>query len=254
MQLKKALYEFHKNDDNLACVQARLSYYNAKHHLLTKFFFLEYLNWFHYLLPGIQTMNMPVPLGGSSNHFSVKALKKAFFWDAYNVTEDADLGLRLAQMGYKTKIIDSETFEESPITILSWIKQRARWIKGYMETYVVRLRNTTGFRGIVLLNLFVGSTAFTFFSAPFLLFSMILNPFFNELFLCYFIIVYITNSIIFFVIIKQNRLSLTFYVVSLLFPIYKLLHSITAFLALWEFIMHPQRWNKTNHGVWKQKQ
>lgn len=66
-----------------------------------------------------------VPLGGgSSNHFSVKALKEAFFWDAYNVTEDADFGLRLAQMGYKTKIIDSETFEESPITILSWIKQR----------------------------------------------------------------------------------------------------------------------------------
>ncbi|MDM8335189.1 glycosyltransferase family 2 protein [Wolbachia pipientis] len=81
-------------------------------------------------------MNIPIPLGGSSNHFSVEIMRKALFGDAYNVTEDADLGLRLTQMGYKIRIIDSETLEESPTTVFAWIKQRIRWIKGYMQTYL----------------------------------------------------------------------------------------------------------------------
>jgi cellulose synthase/poly-beta-1,6-N-acetylglucosamine synthase-like glycosyltransferase len=181
LQLKIALIEFNQSNDKLACVQARLNYYNYNHNFLTKCFSLEYVNWFQYLLPGFQKMNMPIPLGGSSNHFSVEILKKVFLWDAYNVTEDADLGLRLAQMGYKTKIINSETLEESPITVFTWIRQRARWIKGYMQTYVVHFKNMkslykyTGFKGITLLNLFVGSTAFIFFTTPFLLLSLVLT-------------------------------------------------------------------------------
>ncbi|UPA55785.1 glycosyltransferase [Wolbachia pipientis] len=119
LQLKKALIEFNKGDDKLACVQAKLNYYNCDYNFLTKSFSLEYMNWFQYLLPGFQKMNMPMPLGGSSNHFSVKILKKLFFWDAYSVTEDADLGLRLAQTGYKTRMIDSETLEESPIAVFA---------------------------------------------------------------------------------------------------------------------------------------
>lgn len=94
-----------------------------------------------------------------------------FFWDAYSVTEDADLGLRLAQMGYKTKMIDLETLEESPIAVFVWIKHRARWVKGYMQTYIVHLKNR--FKGILLLNLFVGSAAFIFFTTSFLLLSLI---------------------------------------------------------------------------------
>lgn len=248
LQLKKALIEFNEGDEKLACVQARLNYYNYNHNFLTKFFSLEYVNWFYYLLPGLQKMNMPVPLGGSSNHFLVEALKKAFFWDAYNVTEDADLGLRLAQMGYKTKMIDSETLEESPTTIFAWIKQRARWIKGYMQTYVVCLKNITGLRGMLLLNLFVGPTAFIFFTAPFLLLS---SKFLNELFLYYFIVAYITNSILLIIAVKQQKMPYYFYIVSIFFPVYRLLHSVAAFLALWEFIIYPQKWNKTSHGLWK---
>ncbi|WP_339045978.1 glycosyltransferase family 2 protein [Candidatus Mesenet endosymbiont of Agriotes lineatus] len=154
LQLKKALAEFKQEDSQLACVQARLGYYNCDYNLLTKFFSLEYTSWFHYLLFGMQKINIPIPLGGSSNHFRMEALKKVHSWDAYNVTEDADLGLRLASMGYYTKVIDSETLEESPISIFAWIKQRARWIKGYIKTYIVHMKNlkqlyqVTGLKGV----------------------------------------------------------------------------------------------------------
>ncbi|MDR1139757.1 MAG: glycosyltransferase [Rickettsiales bacterium] len=256
LQLKKALIEFGQGDDKLACVQARLNYYNYNYNFLTKSFSLEYMSWFQYLLPGFQKMNMPIPLGGSSNHFSVEILRKVLFWDAYNVTEDADLGLRLSQMGYKTRIIDSETLEESPTTVFAWIKQRARWIKGYMQTYVVHLRNIrslyrhNGLKGILLLNLFVGSAAFIFFTTPFLLFSLMLTQVLNELFLCYFVVIYVTNLILLAIAIKQQKMPFYFYVVSIFFPVYNLLHSVAAFFALWEFIIHPQRWNKTQHGLW----
>ncbi|OCA06944.1 glycosyltransferase family 2 protein [Wolbachia endosymbiont of Trichogramma pretiosum] len=133
----------------------------------------------------------------------MEILKKVLFCDAYNVTEDADLGLRFAQMGHKTRIIDSEILEESPTTVFAWIKQRASWIKGYMQTYIVHLKNikllfkNTGLKGVLLLNLFVGSLAFIFFTTPFLLLSLVLTQIFNELFLYYFIIVYGTNLIFF---------------------------------------------------------
>ncbi|QJT94608.1 glycosyltransferase [Wolbachia endosymbiont of Diaphorina citri] len=258
LQLKKALIEFNKGDEKLACVQAKLNYYNFGCNFLTKFFSLEYMNWFQYFLPGFQKMNMPIPLGGSSNHFSVEILKKVLFWDAYNVTEDADLGLRLAQMGYKTRIIDSETLEESPTTVFAWIKQRARWIKGYMQTYIVHLKNIkllfkhTGLKGILLLNLFVGSSALMFFMTPFLLLSLVLTQILNELFLYYFIIVYGINLIFLIIAIRQQKMPFYFYIVSIFFPVYSLLHSVAAFLALWEFVIHPQQWNKTQHGLWKQ--
>ncbi|MDR2831911.1 MAG: glycosyltransferase [Rickettsiales bacterium] len=258
LQLKKALIEFDQGDDKLACVQARLNYYNYNHNFLTKSFYLEYMNWFQYLLPGLQKMNTPIPLGGSSNHFSVEILRKVFLWDAYNITEDANLGLRLAQMGYKTRIIDSGTLEESPITVFAWIKQRAHWIKGYMQTYIVHLKNIkslykyTGFKGILLLNLFVGSTSFMFFITPFLLLSLALINILTKLFLCYFIVIYIINLIFLIIAVKQQKMPFYFYIVSIFFPVYSLLHSVAAFLALWEFILYPERWNKIQHGLWKQ--
>lgn len=257
LQLKKALTEFNKGGDKLACVQARLNYYNYDYNFLTKLFSLEYTTWFKCLLPGLQKMNMPIPLGGSSNHFSAKILRKALLWDAYNVTEDADLGLRLAQMGYQVRILESDTLEESPITILAWIKQRVRWIKGYMQTYIVHLKNIkslykqTGFKGILLLNLFVGATTFMFFITPFLLLSLLLIGVLTKLFLFYFIAAYSINLIFSMVIIKQQKMPLFFYIVSIFFPVYTLLHSIAAFIALFELITYPQQWNKTKHGLWK---
>ncbi|WP_339048830.1 glycosyltransferase family 2 protein [Candidatus Mesenet endosymbiont of Phosphuga atrata] len=254
LQLKKALAEFKQGDSKLACVQAKLGYYNYDCNLLTKFFSLEYISWFHYLLRGMQKINIPIPLGGSSNHFRMEALKKVYLWDAYNVTEDADLGLRLAAMGYYTKVIDSETLEESPINIFAWIKQRARWIKGYVKTYIVHMKNlkqlykATGLKGILLLNLFVGSTAFTFFTTPFLFTSLILVQYLNQVFLYYLTFMYIINTVTLFAIIKEKKMKANFYLLAVIFPIYWLLHSVASAIALWELIKSPQRWNKTKHG------
>ncbi len=254
MQLKKALAEFEREGNQLACVQAKLHYYNSDYNLLTKFFSLEYISWFNYLLPGLQKINAPIPLGGSSNHFLVEILKKAYLWDAYNVTEDADLGLRLASMGYNVKIIDSETLEESPINIFAWIKQRARWIKGYIKTYIVHMKNIkqlykmTGLKGVLLLNFFIGTTAFTFFSTPFVFASLILIQHFNKIFLYYFAFAYIINTVTLFAAINDKKMKASFYLLAMIFPVYWLLHTIASVLALWELIKSPQHWNKTKHG------
>lgn len=254
LQLKKALAEFRQGDSQLACVQAKLGYYNYDYNLLTKFFSLEYISWFHYLLSGMQKINIPIPLGGSSNHFRMEVLKKVYLWDAYNVTEDADLGLRLASMGYYTKVIDSETLEESPISIFAWIKQRARWTKGYIKTYIVHMKNlkqlykTTGLKGVLLLNFFVGSIAFTFFTTPFLFVSLIFVQYLNQMFLYYFVFTYIINTVTLFAVIKEKKMKASFYLLAVIFPIYWLLHSIASAVALWELIKSPQHWNKTQHG------
>jgi cellulose synthase/poly-beta-1,6-N-acetylglucosamine synthase-like glycosyltransferase len=105
-QLLKTSRIFANSDANMICLQARLSFENKGQNLLTRFFEMEYRIWFDFLLPGIDKINMPIPLGGSSNHFKAKELRQIGLWDPYNVTEDADLGIRIYQNNFKTKIID----------------------------------------------------------------------------------------------------------------------------------------------------
>ncbi|MDN3030621.1 MAG: glycosyltransferase family 2 protein [Candidatus Tisiphia sp.] len=138
-QLLKAVIAFDSLPKEYVCLQAKLNFYNENENLLTKLFSIEYCLWFKYLLKGLSIMNLPVTLGGTSNHFKVDALQKIGFWDAYNVTEDADLGIRLYSFGYKVHMIDSYTLEESPIDIINWINQRSRWIKGFIQTFLVFL-------------------------------------------------------------------------------------------------------------------
>ena len=108
---------------------------------LARQFALEYAAQFDALLPALERLGLPIPLGGTSNHFRVDRLKAVGGWDPYNVTEDADLGFRLARAGHRTKTIASTTWEEAPIRLESWIKQRTRWLKGWMQTYLVHTRN-----------------------------------------------------------------------------------------------------------------
>lgn len=142
LQLLKAVSKFRESPPDIVCVQARLNYYNRKENFLTKMFSLEYSSWFNFMLPGLELFRIPIPLGGTSNHFPVKILKELYAWDPYNVTEDADLGLRIAQSGYRTAMIDSITLEESPVKLHNWINQRTRWIKGYMQTFIVHMRKS----------------------------------------------------------------------------------------------------------------
>ena len=113
---------------------------NPDDSFLSRQFTLEYAALFRGLLPALDYLQLPIPLGGSSNHFRRDVLLKSGGWDPFNVTEDADLGIRLARLGYEVSVINSETMEEAPVTWRSWRGQRTRWIKGWMQTYLVHMR------------------------------------------------------------------------------------------------------------------
>jgi hypothetical protein len=123
-------------------LQAKLNYFNAHQNFLTRFFTLEYTNWFDLFLPGLHAFRIPIPLGGTSNHFHTATLQKLGGWDPFNVTEDCDLGIRMARQGYRTEVLDSTTWEEANSRIGNWIRQRSRWVKGYLQTHLVHTQNS----------------------------------------------------------------------------------------------------------------
>ena len=134
-QLLKVANQFALADPRLVCLQGRLDFYNAQTNWLTRCFALEYAAWFHVMLPGLARLGFALPLGGTSMYIRRAALIDLKGWDAFNVTEDADLGLRLSRAGFRCALLDSKTFEEATKTPLTWIKQRSRWQKGYFMTY-----------------------------------------------------------------------------------------------------------------------
>ncbi|MBN2710906.1 MAG: glycosyltransferase [Planctomycetes bacterium] len=140
-QLKKAVVAFRKSSQNVVCLQAKLNYYNPNQNILTKWFTLEYSAWFDLFLPGLHDLDVPIPLGGTSNHFRTSVLQKIGGWDPFNLTEDCDLGIRLHRMGHRTQVLDSTTWEEANSQLGNWIRQRSRWIKGYIQTHFVHTRS-----------------------------------------------------------------------------------------------------------------
>ncbi len=141
-QLKKAVAAFRADrSGKLICVQAKLNYYNPEQNLLTRLFTIEYTTHFDLLLPGMSKFNFPLPLGGTSNHFRVSALREVGGWDPFNVTEDCDLGIRIYENGCRTALIDSTTWEEANSKIGNFIRQRSRWVKGFIQTHLVHYRN-----------------------------------------------------------------------------------------------------------------
>ncbi|SEN63072.1 Glycosyltransferase, catalytic subunit of cellulose synthase and poly-beta-1,6-N-acetylglucosamine synthase [Paracoccus alcaliphilus] len=140
-QLHKVARRFHFAPDDVACLQGALDYYNPRSNWLARCFTIEYATWFRVLLPGVARMGLVVPLGGTTLFFRRAALEAVDAWDAWNVTEDADLGVRLARRGWRTEILDTTTDEEANCRVLPWIKQRSRWLKGYAMTWGVHMRN-----------------------------------------------------------------------------------------------------------------
>jgi cellulose synthase/poly-beta-1,6-N-acetylglucosamine synthase-like glycosyltransferase len=140
-QLKKCVVLFRKLPESFVVLQGALNYFNKNENMLTRMFTLEYTYWFDYMLPGLLSLNVPIPLGGTSNHFKFDKLIELGGWDPFNVTEDADLGVRVFEKGYKVGVVNSTTFEEANNEPFNWIRQRSRWIKGYMQTTLVHMRN-----------------------------------------------------------------------------------------------------------------
>ena len=266
-QLKKVICAYQQVPDNVVCLQAKLNFFNAQESLLSRCFALEYTTWFDLYLPGLHAIRAPIPLGGTSNHFKTAALKQLDGWDPYNVTEDCDLGIRIAEAGHATRIIDSVTWEEAPCRIPDWIGQRSRWIKGYFQTFWVHTRQPwqrirkLGAWGFFQMLLSVGGQVacvicnpicwlvlllwlywqwpIIYVHAPYtlVLFAVSLALFqFNALFLGIHLIAALR---------RRNYALLP--AVTLL-PFYWILVSIGAWRGVLEFFWSPYKWVKTAHG------
>jgi hypothetical protein len=265
-QLKKAVVAFRKGGHDLVCVQAALNYFNAGENALTRMFTLEYSSWFDYTLPGLDRLRLPIPLGGTSNHFRADLLRELGGWDPFNVTEDADLGIRASARGHRVAVVNSTTYEEANMAVGNWIRQRSRWIKGYMQTVLVhtrhplRLVGTVGPRQAAGFALLIGGTPAMFLLTPWLyaLFLAelvapgVLLPVLPEwlvwvsaanLLLGNGVIVYLSLLAGF----KRRAYGLVPF--ALLSPLYWLLHSIAAYKAAWQLVTKPFYWEKTTHGL-----
>ncbi len=266
-QLKRAVVAFRKGGSDLVCVQAALNYFNAEENALTRLFTLEYSFWFDYMLPGLSALRLPIPLGGTSNHFRTDELRLLGGWDPFNVTEDADLGIRAAALGKRVGTISSTTFEEANKEVGNFVRQRSRWVKGYLQTTLVHLRHPlvltrqVGWRQATAFALLIGGTpaAFLAFIPLYAVFfvSLALSP--AELDAIFkgwalwisvasfslgnVLMVYVSMMGVF----KRRRHRLVLW--ALLNPFYWLLHSIAAYKALWQLVRRPYYWEKTVHGL-----
>lgn len=263
-QLRKAVALFRSERGDLACVQSPLNYYNRSENLLTKLFALEYSSLFRILLPALERMKLPIPLGGTSNHLRVEALVQCGGWDAFNVTEDADLGIRLAYFGYRTRILPSITLEEAPVKLGAWLKQRTRWIKGYIQTWLVYMRDPIALKGRLGLRayygfqFFVGAPALTFLLAPILWGVFIvaplgilptrLSPYMLTLCMISFVGGVAINWVYAQAVLRLEKWD-GMGTASMIFPFYWLLHSVACARALWQLARSPHYWEKTTHGV-----
>jgi cellulose synthase/poly-beta-1,6-N-acetylglucosamine synthase-like glycosyltransferase len=268
-QLKKAYLGFKKAGSKVACLQAKLNYYNADQNLLTRFFTAEYSLWFDLILTGLYSLQTIVPLGGTSNHFRTEDLKKLHAWDPFNVTEDADLGLRLFKLGYHTAILDSVTLEEGNSQVKNWLRQRSRWIKGYMQTYLVHTKENIsffrkrGFHAIIFHLVIGGKLAFIIINpilwiVTLLYFTLywLVGPTIDTFYPPFVLYVAITSLIFgnylylfchLMGCVKKEQWSLIKYVY--LIPLYWILISIAGFMALHQLIFKPFYWEKTVHGL-----
>ena len=267
LQLRRAAVAFGLLPAEVACLQAQLTYFNTDQNRLTKWFTAEYVTWFEHFLPGLVSLRAPVPLGGTSNHMQVDVLLELGGWDPYNVTEDADLGIRLHRAGYHTRVLRSVTLEEANSDAVNWLKQRSRWYKGYLQTLLVHLRSPRqlrrelGWRGLTGFLLFVGGT-------PVL---AMLNPLFWSLSILWLVaqpewlerlfpapwyhlalaswllgnaaMVYL--GVLSMRIAHRDELVLS----SLLAPAYWLLMAVAALKAAMQLVRKPSFWEKTTHGL-----
>ncbi len=140
-QLRKAVAAFRSQPEWVVCVQAELQYWNPWTNWLTRFFAAEYALNFSLVLRGLDKFSLPIPLGGTSNHFRTEAIRQLGGWDPFNVAEDADLGMRIARRGWSVRMMASVTEEEANSRVGNWIRQRSRWIKGYFQTWLVHMRS-----------------------------------------------------------------------------------------------------------------
>ncbi|MEI6787278.1 MAG: glycosyltransferase [bacterium] len=266
-QLKKAVVGFSRAGAKVICLQSRLNFYNPRQNLMTRLFTAEYSAWFDLSLPGLSVARAVIPLGGTSNHFVTLKLKELLGWDAFNVTEDCDLGIRIQRAGYGTRMLQTTTWEEACSRIGFWIPQRTRWIKGYIQTYLVHMRHPLqlvrelGVVGFLHFQVVVGCSTLATLLNPFFWFLATLwflfriesltgffpGPVFAMgvtcLFAGNFAFVYLGMLGCY----RRRNWDLVGY--ALLAPFYWVLMSYSGWRAFFQFFSDPFKWEKTRHGL-----
>ena len=276
-QLIQAIHHFRNADPDVVCLQAPLTITNGHRNWITANFQVEYACHFLCFLSNLTKTKIPIPLGGTSNHFKTDILKKIGAWDPYNVTEDADLGIRLARDGYKVEMLDSMTFETAPYKLKNWTKQRTRWTKGWIQTWLVHMRNPklfyqqVGKKSFILFQIYMVCPIIARILAcvlfingiEYMITEMIQYQYQNppvenknqiamsikiQIIVCaiIFITAYIAAAIIYLYtptfMSKRPKLKYLFTL-----PLYWICITICVISAITELIKDPFRWNKTAH-------
>lgn len=263
-QLRAALNVFGRNGRDVACVQASLCIDNETRSLLSRMFAVEYAGHFDVMLPGMTAMGLPLPLGGSSNHFRTELLRKVGSWDAYNVTEDADLGLRLARLGYRSVSFTSTTFEEAPLHLDAWLRQRSRWMKGWLQTWSVHMRHPVrlwreaGGRAFLTVNVVAGGNVLTALAYPVMLYAVLdylvsgaaerSFGWIAALHIAAFAAGCLSSVALGLTGLRRRRRLRDGWILWLT-PVYWLCLSAAAWRAVGQYVWKPHHWEKTEHGV-----
>jgi glycosyltransferase XagB len=264
-QITRVVNRFHACGSQVACLQGVLDFYNPTTNWLSRCFTIEYATWFRLVLPGLQRLGLPIPLGGTTLFFRRAALEDLGGWDAHNVTEDADLGMRLYRHGYRTELIDTVTGEEANCRALPWVKQRSRWLKGYMMTWGTHMRDPgllwrqlgpwrfAGFQVLFLCTLsqfllvpVLWSFWLAFFGLPHPVADALPQTAFYGV-MGLFLASEVLNVTMGVMALRASRhrfsrlwvLTLHFY-----FP----LGALASYKAAWELVCAPFYWDKTAHG------
>ena len=265
-QITVVARKFQQVPDDVACLQGVLDYYNPRQNWLARCFTIEYATWFRVMLPGMARLGLAIPLGGTTLYFRRNVLESIGGWDAHNVTEDADLGFRLARHGYRTEMVNTVTEEEANCRPWPWIKQRSRWLKGYMTTYLVHMRRPR------LLYRQLGPRKFWGFQAHFVsaLSQFVLAPFLWSFWLVLLglphpldpVLSRATLGAIGSLFLMVEALNITVHMIAVSgrkhrhlmawapsMHFYAPFGAIAAYKALYELVFKPFYWDKTTHGL-----
>ena len=267
-QLSRALAAFENGSVNLGCLQASLAINNAHESWLTAQFAIEYTALFDAILPAFAHHNLPVPLGGTSNHFRRQALDAAGGWDPWNVTEDADLGLRLARSGWHVDVLPSTTWEEAPGEVRPWLAQRTRWQKGWLQTYFVHMRDPVrlwrelGPKSWIWFQIVLGGGLISTLAHPWF-YAMLAIDWANgclfptlesgpRAWAWWFGIINLAAAAVVTILLAllalRRRGRSDLYLHALMSPLYWLPISVAGYRAIYEWIRAPFYWAKTPHG------
>ena len=266
-QFMKAAQALLSCGSEVACVQARLAFYNPRQNVLTRLFAAEYMSWFGIMLPGLHSIGAPIPLGGTSNYFRADTLREVGGWDSWNVAEDCDLGMRLYRSGYRVQMLDSTTWEEACPDLRFWIRQRSRWVKGYLQTWLVHTRRPIllltemGAWGSANMHMVVGGTVA----------CLLLNPVYWALTILWWVHPTVLEENVMsgpvlilgnLSLILGNSMFIAFHCagaarrkqwdligIALLVPFYWILMSVAAWKAFYQILFAPHHWEKTRHGL-----